>query len=134
MATFDAPTRDHCTVRRQETNTPLQALVLLNETQFVETSRVLAERVMKLSPVLQEQIVLAYRLATSLFPDEKTSQLLTELWTEENDKFRQAPDAAGELLTVGQFPADPKLDQAHLAALTVVSNLILNFDETVTKR
>ena len=134
MAIFDAPTRDHCTVQRQQTNTPLQALALLNESLFVEASRALAERVMTATPHISEQIALAYRRATGRVLDPQISQKLLELWRQEKSHFEQDPQAAEALLRVGEYPINQDLDSPHMAALTVVTNLILNLDETVTKR
>jgi len=134
MAVFDAPNRDHCIVRRQRTNTPLQALTLLNETQFVEASRVLAERVTKEEAALRDQIGLAYRLLTGLTIDEKALQLLEQLYIQEKERFEQQPGAANELLSQGEYPVDRSLEMSHLASLTVICNAMLNFDETVTKR
>ena len=134
MAMLDAPTRDNCTVRRQKTNTPLQALVLLNAPQFTETSRKLAERTSLETINETERIVMAYRLLTSLTPDHETTQDLTSLYREQKDHFKQNPDLATKLLSVGESPPDPTLEPGALAALTVVCNTILNFDETIVKR
>jgi hypothetical protein len=134
MTIFDAPTRDICTVNRQATNTPLQALVLLNDPQFVEAARVLAERVMREQSGSSEQIVRAYRLLTSRRPEAKVLRLLLELKKKETLRFRQQPDLARELLQVGEWPADTSLTTIELAAMTVVCSAIMSFDECLVKR
>ena len=120
MDVFDAPTRDNCTVRRQSTNTPLQALAMMNETLFLEAARMLAERVMKDNRQLSEQIVLAYRLLTSRQADEELVSLLEQLWEEEYARFEQSPQQAKDLLSAGEYPRDESLDLSHHAALTVI--------------
>ncbi len=134
MAVFDAPNRDNCIVRRQNTNTPLQALTLLNEVQFVEASRVLAERVTTQEENVDRQIELAYLLLTGLQIQDQVLQLLQKLYQNEYSRFSDHPEAANGLLQEGEHIYDKTLEPAHLAALTVVCNAILNFDETVTKR
>lgn len=134
MTTFDAPTRDICIVSRQETNTPLQALVLLNDPQFVEASRVLAERVIRSHKAKEAQIIQAHRLLTGLKPQRKVLDLLLDLEKRERQKFVQQTDLARELLAVGEYPIDGKLNLAEVAAMAIVSSTIMSFDETLIKR
>lgn len=134
MTTFDAPSREVCTPQRLPTNTPLQALVLLNDPQFVEASRVLAERVMKMEPEEEKQIQLAYRLLTGLKPKPEVVDLMLDLLRQEKQRYRSQPEQARALLQVGDHPADTKLGSAELAATTVVCSTILSFDETLMKR
>jgi hypothetical protein len=134
MLLFDAPTREYCVVRRPRTNTPLQALVLLNDPQFVEASRALAQRILlEGGPTDESRIAYAFRLATARLPDAGETDVLKSLLSEQLGEFQRDPAAASELLTVGSFQHDPALDAAELAAWTTVATVILNLDETVTK-
>ena len=135
MMNFDTSERNVCTVRRQSTSTPLQALVLLNDPQYVEASRLLAERLLREEQGgSRAQIALGYRLLTSRLPDDEEVELLAGLYEEELDTFKADRESALELLSVGEYPRDERFDPAQLAALTVVANTIMNFDEAVIKR
>ncbi len=134
MMTFDAPTRDVCTVRRQETNTPLQALVLLNDPQFVEAARVLAERVLLETKDIDAAITMAHRRLTGLVPPPEVMKVLTELFERENRSFNQNPERANALLTVGDSPSNKLLSSPAVAAMTLVCSTIMSFDETLMKR
>lgn len=134
MSIFDAPTRDNCIVRREVSNTPLQALAMMNETQFLEAARVLAARVMQEESNRSAQISLAYRLLTSRKAAPDIVQLLLELWQEEEQAFAQNPEQAKDLLDIGEYVVEADLSPSHHAAMTVVCSNIMNFDETVTKR
>ena len=134
MTTFDAPTRDICIVSRQATNTPLQALVLLNDPQFVEAARVLAEKVIRKESEKTDQIKRAYRLLCGLYPKPEVIELLSDLEKREYQKFVHQADLARELIRVGEYPSDRSLDMAEVAAMTMVSSTIMSFDETLTKR
>jgi hypothetical protein len=134
LSTFDAPDREVCTVRRSRTNTPLQALVLMNDPTYVEASRHLAERIMgQKGASVDDRITFAFRLATARNPSEEERSVLREFFEAELVHYRQKPDAAQELLSVGESPVNAALDPAELAAWTAVSSAILNLDETVTK-
>jgi len=133
LVTFDAPDRETCTVRRSRTNTPLQALILMNDPTYVEASRKLAERLMKEAATRDDRIVLAFRLATARPPSLDELSLLRRLFDQQLAVYRANPQAASKLLVVGESPPDEKLDAAELAAWTMVANVILNLDETVTK-
>lgn len=134
MAIFDAPSRDYCIVRRQETNTPLQALALLNDPQFVEAARVLAERVISEKSTVNDQILLAYRLLTGIKPDSKVMELLGRHYLEQKEHFSQNPKLATELLAIGEWVVVEELSPIEVSAMTVVCNNIMNFDETIVKR
>ena len=135
MMSFDASERNVCTVRRQATSTPLQALILLNDPQMVEAARVLAERLLQEEgATVEDRIALAFRMLTSRRPDEKELQLLTDLYKEEADTFNESPDAALALLTAGQHPRNPSLQPSEVAALTVVTSTVMNFDEAIMRR
>jgi hypothetical protein len=134
LSTFDAPDREVCTVRRSRTNTPLQALVLMNDPTYVEASRHLAERIMgQKGASADDRISFAFRLATARTPSDEERSVLREFFEAELAHYRQHPDAAKELLSVGESPVNGALDPAELAAWTAVSSAILNLDETVTK-
>ncbi len=133
LVTFDAPDRETCTVRRSRTNTPLQALVLLNDPTYVEASRKLAERMMKQAESTDERIAFAFRLATARRPSAKEVEILSRVFNRQLNVYRQDPKAALRLLGVGEAPRDERLPAAELAAWTVVASVILNLDETITK-
>jgi mono/diheme cytochrome c family protein len=134
MLIFDAPNREVCTVRRARTNTPLQALALMNDTQYVEASRVLAERMMKeAGPEPMERVMYAFELATAREPKPEECAVLVETFHEQVEAYRQDQEAAASLLAVGEQPRDESLDISELAAWSTVASIILNLDETVTK-
>ena len=134
MMLFDAPTREYCVVRRPRTNTPLQALALMNDPQFVEASRALAQRIMiEGGSTVESRVAYAFRLATARLPDQGEADVLKAFLNEQMDEFQRDPEAAKALLAVGQFEHDAALDPAELAAWTTIATVILNLDETVTK-
>jgi hypothetical protein len=134
MLLFDAPTREYCVVRRPRTNTPLQALALLNDPQFVEASRAFAQRILlEGGDTVESRVAYAFRLATARLPDENETGALKRLLSEQLGEFERDRTAVESLLAVGQFEADPALDQVELAAWTTIATVILNLDETVTK-
>jgi hypothetical protein len=134
LAAFDAPDREKCTVRRAQTNTPLQALVLMNDTAFVEASRALAERtLLQAEKSERARIEYAFRLATSRKPTGREAGVLRQLLRSSRDDFRRDPKAALQLLAVGESRRDKRLDAAEHAAWTTVASAILNLDETITK-
>ncbi len=134
LITFDAPDRETCTVRRSTTNTPLQALVLLNDPTYVEASRKLAERILTEGPATtDDRIAFAFRLATARRPSAAETAVLRRVYDEQLALYRANAEAATKLLAVGESPRNEKLDAAELAAWTTVASMILNLDETVTK-
>ncbi|MFP4339063.1 MAG: DUF1553 domain-containing protein [Cyclobacteriaceae bacterium] len=135
MISFDASEKYLCTVKRQATNTPLQALVLLNDPQYVEAARLLAERMIKEGgAATDEQIRFGFKTLTSREPDQREMALLKQLFEEELAIFREDPQSAAELLTVGDYKKDNTLEEPQLAALTVVASTLVNYDEAVYKR
>jgi hypothetical protein len=135
LVTFDAPDREKCTARRSVTNTPLQALVLLNDPTYVEASRFLAARMMtEGGNTAARRINYAFRLATGRIPDHRERAVLVEAAREALADYRAHGGQAAELLTVGASKSDPKLDPKELAAWTTVAGIILNLDETITKQ
>jgi len=133
LATFDAPSRTYCVARRQQTNTPLQALVTLNDPTFIEASRVLGEQMCKAGNNRQA-IADTYRKLTGRRPSPKEVELLTALRNREQQRFRKHPAKAKGWLHTGQYTVDKNLDPALIAANTVVANTILNSDAALTKR
>jgi hypothetical protein len=134
MIAFDAPSREACAVRRSRTNTPLQALTLMNDVAFVEASRVLAQRVMReAGPSPEERLTLAFRLVAARTPRPAELRVLRDGFRDQLRRYRHDPKAAARLVSVGEYPRDETLDVAELAAYTAVANLILNLDETITK-
>ncbi|MEX2262579.1 MAG: DUF1553 domain-containing protein [Bryobacteraceae bacterium] len=134
LATFDAPDREKCTARRARTNTPLQALVLLNDPTYVEAARALAQRmILETGRNPGSRIRHGFRLATARKPESREVQVLRDLAERQEAVYARNPEAANELLGVGESKFDPKLEPAELAAWTTVASAILNLDETITK-
>src|SRR5262249_34679409 len=134
MATFDAPDREKCVARRAVTNTPLQALVTLNDPTYVEAARAMAQRtLLEGGRDQQSRIVYVFRLALARKPSASETQVLRGLLARQLINYRKDTKAASELLRVGESKADERLDQAELAAWTMVASVILNLDEAIMK-
>jgi hypothetical protein len=134
MNTFDAPSRESCLVRRERTNTPLQALLLLNETQYVEAARALAERALREGGSNAEaRLAFLFRLATARPPDRCEVVELLSAYNDHRNAYDRNVEAAKKLIAVGESKPDPALNPCELAAWTMVANLILNLDEVITK-
>jgi hypothetical protein len=134
MAAFDAPGREACTVRETRTNTPLQALDVLNDVTFVEAARALAERVLGESgPAPEARLAAAFQAATARQPRPEELAILREGLKDQRERFRREPTAATALVRFGESIPDPRLDAPELAAYTAIAQLILNLDETITK-
>ena len=132
---FDAAERLVCTVNRQRTSTPLQALVLMNDPQYVEAARKVAERmVTEGGTTPRDRARYAYRLITSRTPAERELTLLEALYTNERARFATQPGAARGLLATGKSPRLAGLPAADVAAGTVVASTLLNTDAAVVKR
>jgi hypothetical protein len=135
MISFDASERNFCQVKRHNTSTPLQALILLNDPQYIEASRMLAERMIKeAGPTDDERISFAFRLLTSRHPLPTEVSKLIELYRAELKEFQKDRSTAESFLNVGEYPRDRALDPAEVAAGALVANTIMNFDEAVIKR
>lgn len=132
LQTFDAPSREVCTVRRERTNTPLQALVLLNDVQFIEAARALAQRMLR-EPrgELGARVSHGFRLATARWPSDGERRELEALYVDQLAHFRGEIDAAFDLLDVGDSESDPRLDVCEHAAMTIVASVLLNLDEVL---
>jgi hypothetical protein len=134
MITFDAAMRESCVVRETRTNTPLQALNLLNDVTFVEAARVLAQRVMvEGGTTPEERITLAFQLAAARQPRPLELKILRAGFDEHLAEYREDGKAALKLVSVGEYPRNEKLDVSELAAYTAVASLIFNLDEVITK-
>ena len=134
MTTFDAPSRETCTVRRPRTNTPLQALAMMNDDQYVEASRHFARRIMREGGAKPEdRISFAFRLATARVPTADEIKVIAAVYQGQLADFQKDRKKATDLLSVGESPRDESLDPVELAAWTMIANLILNLDETETK-
>jgi hypothetical protein len=131
MTALDAPDRETCTVRRARTNTPMQALLLLNDPTYLEASRKLAERMMTAAP--EERLARGFLLALARPPAEAERQVLENVYRKALARFRADPKAAARFLDVGRSPRAPGLDGAELAAWSTVASLVLNLDEAITK-
>ncbi|WP_298863712.1 DUF1553 domain-containing protein [uncultured Gimesia sp.] len=134
MSTFDAPSRETCTMRRERTNTPLQALLLLNDPQYLEAARALAQRMMKeggKSP--EDHIKFAYLLATAKPIAPKDLTLTLNTFKDMLSHYQADPKAAAKLIAVGESKPDATLNPQELAAWTMIANLIFNLDEVLSK-
>jgi hypothetical protein len=134
MLTFDAPSRENCTVRRARTNTPLQSLVLMNDQQYVEAARKLAERMMLeggSQPV--DRLEWGFRLATSRKPTPQEAAVLQTVFEKQLARYMQDTAAAEKLLAIGAAPRNASLPASEHAAYAMTANLLLNLDEAITK-
>jgi hypothetical protein len=133
LATFDAPIRETCTSKRPRTNTPLQALVLLNDPVFAEAARVLGERLRREANDDVSRLVKGFRLVTSRSPEAREIDVLRGILERMRERFRAAPDAARALMNVGESPVPAEEDPAEAAAWAAIGNVLLNLDETIHK-
>ncbi len=134
MKTFDAPEREFCTLKRSQTNTPLQSLLLLNGIQFVEAARHMATNLIK-QPFDSERqrIIHGFRLVTGRLPDADEVDLLLAAMQQQQAVFQKDGAAVTNLLQVGDSPVDSTIDPVQLATWTYVCRILLNLDETITK-
>lgn len=133
MATFDAPNRQVCTIRRPRTNTPLQALVTLNDPAFVEAAQGLARRIAAQPGTLEQQAAFAFELCLSRAPRPEEIAALTSLYRESLAEFEKVPDQAAAMATDPLGPLPAGANAPSLAAWTVVGNVLLNLDEFLAK-
>jgi hypothetical protein len=131
---FDAPAREICTVKRPRTNTPLQALALLNEVTYVEAARKLGERMLKEGgSTAEERLTYGFRLATARYPSNDELNILLEGFKEDFARFQINPTAANNYLNVGASKLPDDVDITELAAYALSANVLLNLDEFVTR-
>ena len=134
MNVFDAPDREFCTVRRSTTNTPMQALTLLNDPIYVEAARKLAERsIHEGGATVVSRLAYAFRLATGRLPTDAEKQILQKTFDQMLTTYRANEREARSFLSVGAAPFDDLIPVSELAAYTAVANMVLNMDEVVTK-
>ncbi len=133
MDIFNAPSRESCTVRRERTDTPLQALVTMNDKQFLEAARVLAQNAIETKKQFTGEVdFMANRLLARPL-EAKELAVLSKSYQDFLTYYSSAPDDASKLLSVGEAPADPKLAKPKFAALTMVANEMMNLDEVLEK-
>jgi hypothetical protein len=133
MITFDGTSRETCTIRRARTNTPLQALVTLNDPVFVECAQALARKMSVASPQLREQLAAGIKLTLARDARAEELDVLTTLYQQRLETYQADKAAAVKLATDPLGPLPENADPAHLAALTAVANVLLNLDEFLTK-
>jgi hypothetical protein len=131
---FDATNREVCTIKRSRTNTPLQALALLNEVTFVEAARGLAMRMVNEGGSTDsDRLVFGFRLVTGRSPSPQEQQVLLEGLRADRAMYTQSPEAAAQLLKVGELSVENPPEPVELAAWTTTANVLLNLDEFVTR-
>ena len=134
MSTFDAPTRESCVVRRERTNTPLQALLLMNDPQYIEAARFLAQLTFNQElESVDEDIRFMYKRVMARPPAEELMEVLRENFELNKSEFTQNLESAKKLVKIGETPADAKYEPTRLAALTMLANLLMNQDEFVSR-
>jgi hypothetical protein len=134
LSTFDAPDRETCTVRRARTNTPLQALILLNDPTYLEASRKLAERVLHEAPSDSNQrLAFLFETVTCRPPSNDELSILARIRDHQRQHYQQHPDQITPLLSIGESAKDDSLDRLELASWTMTASAVLNLDETVTR-
>ncbi len=132
MEVFDAPSREVCSARRERTNTPLQALTLMNDVTYVEAARALAQRLIREGgPTDEERMGYGFRLVTSRQAKPAEIEVLTRGLQRHRSTYENDPDAARKLVRAGQSHPDPGMDAVELAAHTALANGLLNLDETI---
>jgi Protein of unknown function (DUF1553)/Protein of unknown function (DUF1549)/Concanavalin A-like lectin/glucanases superfamily/Planctomycete cytochrome C len=135
MLSFDATSREVCTARRETTSTPLQSLVLLNDPQFLEAARVLAENLVReTAHDVDARILRAFRLATGREPSARESEVLRQLYTEQLARFTKERGAAEAFIRIGEYPLDEALPVQEVAATTLLTSTLMNLDEFVMQR
>ena len=134
MTTFDAPNREVCTVRRDRTNTPLQALVTLNDPVYVEAAQSLARIMLKAGDAPVDRLKAGFQRCLARSPDPAELDRLVQLYQKVRARYANDPELAKKMATdpIGPAPTDTNL--ADLAALTVAGNVLLNLDEMLMKR
>ncbi|MGZ4962882.1 MAG: PSD1 and planctomycete cytochrome C domain-containing protein [Limisphaerales bacterium] len=133
MVTFDAPSREKYCVRRERSDTPLQALITMNDVQFVEAARHLAERLLREKKDPVERLDYGFQLVTARHPSAVEKSTLRDLLEKNLSRYHHDKTAAEKLISLGESPVDKKADPGDLAAYTMVSSVLLNLDETLNK-
>jgi len=133
LTTFDAPSREKYCVRRERTDTPLQALITMNDPAYVEAARHLSERMIQHDKDANDRLDFGFRLVTARPPSGSERAVLRELLKKYLAKYEKDNEAAKKLISVGESPVNEKLNPSELAAYTMVASLLLNLDETLNK-
>jgi hypothetical protein len=133
LQTFDAPTRESCVIQRQSTNTPLQALVLWNDVQYVEAARAFALRALEARDEDEQRLVWMFRSSTARVPEAEELELLAENLDAFRQRFAEAPEDADELLAFGEAMVPEDVDRVDLAAWAMIANAVFNLHETLTQ-
>jgi hypothetical protein len=135
MLAFDAPRRAVCIAKRERTDSPLQALILLNGIQYVEAARILGQELWLVHQGnVEKMIIEGCQRCWSRSPDEVELRILSQLWDEQVKHFQSHPELAKQILTIGNKQHDPKINSAEAAAATVLAQALMNHDECVVKR
>jgi hypothetical protein len=134
LQAFDAPAREECTIERVNSNTPLQALALLNDPAYVEAARGLAEQIVRHGgPKVDDRINWAFMRALDRKPNKQESGLLLKLYGQEYDRYAHDDADAKELISIGEWPVPKDLNAGELAAWTSIARVVLNLHETITR-
>lgn len=133
MLSFDAPSREACVVRRARTNTPLQALITMNEPAFMESARVFGERLVKTKKSAADRIKYAFNIALNRDPSKVEQTILAQAAQRYDARFKQSPKDAEELSKVGLAPMATDLPKDQIATWTMIANTIFNLDEFLTQ-
>jgi hypothetical protein len=138
MEAFDAPSREVCVIRRNTTNTPMQALVLLNDETYLEISRAMASRLIREVPgiweeTLDDRLILCYRYLTGRTPSDESLDVLRQLTRDSFAAFSSDSEKAKGFLSYGESPQDETADSAELATLAYTASALLNLDKTITR-
>ncbi len=134
MLTFDGPTREKCTVQRARTNTPLQALVVLNDPTYIEAARVMAAGVIEDHADDRARVTEAFVRLLGRFPEAEEGLMVTELLANQRARYGANPDDAAKLVAVGESRAGGDIDAVELAAWTLTVHTLMNLDEAITRR
>ncbi len=134
MATFDAPNREVCTLKRNRTNTPLQALVTMNDPVYVEAAQALGRLLLRQEGGLEQQLRYGFHRCTLRQPTSDELASLVGLFNDIRAEMEKAPEDANKLATDPLGPLPAELKPADAAAMTVVGNVLLNLDEMLLKR
>jgi hypothetical protein len=134
MLLFDAPNREACSVKRSRTNTPLQALALLNEVTYVEAARKLAEKIIREGGnTPDDKLTTGFRIVTGRRPDSSELAILVKGFNKDYENFKSKPENAKRFTSLGESPLANTADICELAAYTLSANILLNLDEVVNR-
>ena len=133
MENFDMPAREESCIQRDRTNTPLQALQLMNDVQHFEAARGLAVRMIEAAPRLEGRVDFCYRSVLARHAEPEEQSMVLQFFRLQLARYQAAPADAKRAITFGESPPPPDIDAAELAAWTLVANLILNLDEAIVR-